>query len=127
MVKVEELKVHRDARGAVFEPLDAASIAPQRNVHVVISEPGAIRANHRHGRGTEVMTVYGPALVRYSENGKASDRALAKGEVVRFTFPPGVAHAVQNTGAEPNVLVCFNTEEHDAARPDVTPETLIAR
>jgi quercetin dioxygenase-like cupin family protein len=109
----------------VFEPLDAASIAAQKNVHVVVAEPGGIRANHAHRRGTEVMVVYGPALVRYSEAGETADRTLAAGEVLRFTFPPGVAHAVQNTGAAPNLLVCFNTEEHDPANSDVVREVLI--
>ena len=126
-VTIEALTVHRDARGAVFEPLDAQAIGSQRNVHVVITEPGGIRANHAHRRGTEVMVVYGPALVRYRAGEETSERAVEAGEVVRFTFPPGVAHAVQNSGSEPNILVCFNTEAHDPARPDVAPETLIAR
>lgn len=124
-VTIEAVTVHRDARGAIFEPLDAHAIAGQRNVHVVISEPGAVRANHYHRRGTEVMLVYGPALVRYKENGVVSDRRLGPAEALRFTFPPGVAHAVQNTGADANLLVCFNTEEHDPANADVVREILI--
>jgi dTDP-4-dehydrorhamnose 3,5-epimerase-like enzyme len=52
-VEIRPLKVHVDARGAVFEPLEPALLSGWRNVHTVISEPGAIRGNHRHLRGTE--------------------------------------------------------------------------
>ena len=31
----------RDARGFVFEPIGVESIAPQKNIHVVMTEPGA--------------------------------------------------------------------------------------
>jgi len=61
--------VHHDARGAVFEPLTAIALAAQRNVHVVLTEPGQVRGNHYHTRSTEVATLYGPALVRLKESG----------------------------------------------------------
>ena len=125
-VLVEELPVHGDSRGAVFEPLVADALCAQRNVHVVLSEPGAVRANHYHVRGTEVMTVCGRALVRYREAGEKRDVVVAEGQALRFTFPPGVSHAVQNIGDKPNVLIAFNTEEHDREVPDVVSDVLIA-
>jgi UDP-2-acetamido-2,6-beta-L-arabino-hexul-4-ose reductase len=125
-VLVEELPVHGDSRGAVFEPLVAEALRDQRNVHVVLSEPGAVRANHYHVRGTEVMTVCGRALVRYTEAGEQRDVVVAQGQALRFTFPPGVSHAVQNIGDTTNVLIAFNTEEHDREAPDVISDVLIA-
>ena len=124
-VQVVKLKVHADARGCVFEPLEPALLAGWRNVHAVVTEPGAVRGNHRHLRGTEVSTVVGPALVRYREQGQVHDIVVPEGEAWRFHFPPGVAHAFRNTGARPLVLVSFNTEEHDPARPDAERESLI--
>ncbi len=44
---------------------------------------------------------------------------MPAGEAWRFVFPPGVAHAFKNTGDRAFLLVSFNSEEHDPARPDI--------
>jgi len=125
-VKIVKLKVHADARGCVFEPLEPGLLAGWRNVHAVITEPGAVRGNHLHLRGTEVSTVVGPALVRYREGELTCDAAVPEGEAWRFHFPPGVPHAFRNTGTRPFLLVSFNTELHDPAVPDFERVELIA-
>jgi dTDP-4-dehydrorhamnose 3,5-epimerase-like enzyme len=125
-VSIRKLQVHTDARGTVFEPLESQGLAGWRNVHTVVSEPGAIRGNHRHIRGTEVTAVLGPALVRYRVGDSIEERQVPAGEAWRFEFPPGTAHAFKNTGAQSMVLVSFNTEQHDPARADAEREELIA-
>jgi hypothetical protein len=90
-VEIRKLKVHADARGAVFEPLEPSPLDGWRNVHTVISEPGAVRGNHRHVRGTEVTAVLGPALVRYRCGAQIEERHVPAGEAWRFVFPPGTA------------------------------------
>ena len=124
-VRIDLIATHCDARGMVFEPLAADEIDGFRNVHVVISEPGAIRGNHRHVRGTEVSTVVGPMLVRFREAGTIRDIDIPAGEVWRFRFPPGVAHAFRNTGSQPSILASFNTEEHDQAAPDAVRDVVM--
>ena len=124
-VTITKLKVHADTRGVVFEPLEPELLGGWRNVHAVITEPGAVRGNHCHLRGTEVSAVYGEALVRYREGDQTCDALVPAGEVWRFEFPPGVAHAFKNTGERPFVLVSFNTELHDPAAPDVERVELI--
>ena len=124
-VGVDEVAVHRDVRGVVFEPLGPEALRAQRNVHVVISEPGAIRGNHRHRTGVETVTVYGPALVRLRDAGAISEQVVAAGALVRFTIPSGVSHAFKNIGDGPNLLVCFNTAVHDPHEPDAEPDILI--
>ena len=109
-VQIRKLKVHADGRGAVFEPLEPALLAGWRNVHTVVSQPGAIR---------------GPALVRYRSGERVEELNVPAGEAWRFVFPPGTAHAFKNTGTQPSVSVSFNTEEHDPARPDAEREELI--
>ena len=123
---VEPVHYHADPRGLVLEPIGAGDIARQRNVHLVLSEPGAVRGNHYHERGTEVAVVLGPALVRMRESGVVRDVEIPEGRAYRFTFPPGVSHAFQATGESPMVLVAFNTEPHDPAAPDVVRDVLIA-
>lgn len=124
-VKIRKLKVHADERGAVFEPLEPALLTGWQNVHTVMTEPGGIRGNHRHLRGTEVTSVLGPALVRYRSGDEVEEMMVPPGEAWRFLFPPGTAHAFKNTGHKPLLLVSFNTELHDAAHPDAEREELI--
>jgi dTDP-4-dehydrorhamnose 3,5-epimerase-like enzyme len=124
-VKIDVIAAHTDPRGMVFEPLEADAIARHRNMHVVITAPGAIRGNHRHIRGTEVTTVVGPVWVRYRESQGLRDVHVPTGEVWRFSFPPGVAHAFKNSGSQPFILASFNTEEHRQDAPDVVRDVLI--
>ena len=63
-VRVEPVVLHQDSRGSVFEPLEPESLPSQRNIHVVVTEPGCVRGNHYHTRAREVITVQGAALVR---------------------------------------------------------------
>ncbi|HEU4642517.1 MAG TPA: cupin domain-containing protein [Gemmatimonadaceae bacterium] len=125
MAEVEPVTVHADARGIVLEPATPGMLPGQRNVHLVTSAPGAIRGNHYHERGTEVAVVVGPALVRLRESGVVRDVDVPAGAAWRFTIPPRVSHAFQNTGDRPMVLVAFNTVEHDPAAPDVFRDVLI--
>ncbi len=124
-VKIENLRVAQDARGYVFEPMGPDGMSQFRNVHVVYTVPGVVRGNHFHVRGTEVSSVAGPTLVRYRVDGALQDVRVPAGQVWRFTFPPGVAHAFRNEGTEPTMLAAFNTEAHDPERPDVVRELLL--
>lgn len=79
------LRQARDARGVVFEPLEAAELAAQRNVHVVLTEPGAIRGNHYHRLRREIATVIGPARVAWrcalpQQDAPPGDPGMAAGE-----------------------------------------------
>lgn len=123
--EAEPVAVHADARGIVLEPATPGMLPAQRNVHLVTTAPGAVRGNHYHARGTEVAVVVGPALVRLRENDVVHDVEVPAGAAWRFTIPPRVSHAFQNTGDRPMVLVAFNTVEHDPANPDVFRDVLI--
>jgi dTDP-4-dehydrorhamnose 3,5-epimerase-like enzyme len=122
---IEPIKVHSDERGFIFEPLKAQELSIQRNAHIVVNMPGAIRGNHYHLEGTEIISVTGPASVRIREKEVLRDVEVPKDEVYTFTFPPGVSHAFKNTGNQPNILVAFNTLEHDPENPDVVSDILM--
>jgi len=121
----ELIRNARDARGLVFEPIGGATIAAQRNVHVVLTEPGGIRGNHVHHHATEITVVLGPALVRLREDGQVREVNVPAGETWRFTLPPGVSHAFQNSGSQPLLLVAFSTSAFDPANPEVIRDVLI--
>lgn len=118
---VEQIRVFSDARGQVYEPLAGEILSGQRNAHVALTEPGCVRGNHHHQRGVETTVVAGPALVRCRENGALKDFEVPAGAVFRFVFPPGVTHAIKNTGARPSAIVSFSTVSHDPSNtiPDV--------
>lgn len=124
-VTVEPVRHPSDPRGYVVEPLRPDEFPAQRNAHLVWTAPGCVRGNHYHLRGTEIALVIGPALVRYRDGEAIVDRPVAAGEAVRFTFPPGLGHAMKATGEGPMLVVAFNTEVHDPARPDVVRDVLI--
>lgn len=125
MFKYDELQVISDNRGVVFEPMKKDDLALQENSHVVISEPGIIRGNHYHHTGKETIIVMGPALVRAREEGRVKDIDIPRGKAFRFFFPPGTSHAIQNLSDQPNILVAFNTIEHDPHNPDTVKDVLI--
>lgn len=124
-VAIDPLPLRADARGVVVEPVDPDRLPAQRNVHLVLTPPGKVRGNHYHVRGTEMVMVLGPALVRLREDGQVRDVPVPDGAAWRFTLPPGVSHAFQGTGEAMMILVGFNTEAHDRGAPDVVPDELI--
>jgi dTDP-4-dehydrorhamnose 3,5-epimerase-like enzyme len=124
-VKTEIVRRFSDNRGFVFEPLEENSIAQQKNVHVVVSRPGAVRGNHYHRIGTETLVVCGPALVRIRQGSEQQDFSIPADQTLRMVIPPGIAHAIQNTGDADNLLVAFNTNFHDPTNPDTVQAILI--
>jgi dTDP-4-dehydrorhamnose 3,5-epimerase-like enzyme len=124
-VKIERLRRAEDQRGYVYEPLDAIGLSVQRNVHVVLTQPGEIRGNHFHDTGTEVSAVSGPARVRIKQDAALSTHDIPEGETWRFTFPPRVTHAFQNTGVGPLIIVSFNTLPHDPNDPNTTRDVIL--
>lgn len=125
MVDVTRLDTYRDERGSAFEPLGPEELAQQRNVHVVTTLPGHIRGNHVHHINTEHLAVQGPALVRYRVDGVDHDVQVDDGQAVTFRFPPGVPHAILNTGSEPHVIAAFKDHPYDPDAPDTERVVLI--
>jgi UDP-2-acetamido-2,6-beta-L-arabino-hexul-4-ose reductase len=124
-VTIEKIDIKKDRRGCVFEPLTAGEIPDKRNVHVVITEPGYVRGNHFHQRGEEILAVRGPALIRLRDGNKKEDLVVPERGVTKISIPPGISHAIQNTGRQSNLLIAFNTLEHDPENPDVIEDILI--
>jgi UDP-2-acetamido-2,6-beta-L-arabino-hexul-4-ose reductase len=121
----EPVGILSDIRGLVFEPLPTNQFHIQKNAHVVVSYPGGVRGNHYHLKGEETIAVLGPALVRTREKDAVRDITIPENQAFRLTFPPGISHAIQALGQTPNILIAFNTVEHDPDHPDVVRDVLI--
>lgn len=126
-VTVEAVRVNRDPRGWVAEPVGESQLQGIRNVHVVWTLPGEVRGNHFHRETTEILMVVGPARVRWLEQGTSREEQVPQGAAWRFVFPPGVAHAIQNTGTEPGVMVALTDRPHDPAKPDTVGCVLLEK
>ncbi|MBW2411039.1 MAG: hypothetical protein JRF72_14660 [Deltaproteobacteria bacterium] len=124
-VTIDDLNLFVDERGIIFEPIIADCLPDQKNAHVVINEPGAVRANHYHLSGTETIVVMGPSLVRIEEDNRIRDIEVPSQKVYRFIIPAKTPHAVKNTGDKPSILIAFNTVAHDPDKPAVVPKVLI--
>ena len=122
---LQSMKIHRDARGTLFEPLTDAELLGQKNVHVALTQPNEVRGNHVHRTAIEITSVVGPCRVRLKEGGEIRDIEVAPGEILRLTIPPGVVHAFQNTGEATMVLVSFSTNLHDPAGADTQREHIL--
>ena len=122
---VQAVKTHRDVRGVLFEPLTDAELQAQKNVHVVLTQPGEIRGNHVHRTAVETTTVVGPGLIRLKERGTIRDIEVPAGEILRLIIPPGVVHAFRNTGDSAMVMVSFSTNLHDPAGADTQREQIL--
>jgi dTDP-4-dehydrorhamnose 3,5-epimerase-like enzyme len=125
MLRIEQVKTHRDLRGSVFEPLNDAELAGQKSVHVVLTRPNEVRGNHVHDAAVEISTVVGPCLVRLKGPGGTRDVEVPSGETWRFTIPPGVTHAFRNTGDSVMVLISFSTVLHDPGGSDTRRDQIL--
>jgi dTDP-4-dehydrorhamnose 3,5-epimerase-like enzyme len=119
-VTVEKIAVQSDSRGFVLEPLLGESLALQRNVHMAVTQPGAVRGNHYHRKGTEVLVLFGPCQGRLREKRAIKDIVVGEGEVSRFTIPAGVSHAFKKIGNQPAMLIAFNS----GAQKELEAETI---
>ena len=124
-VRIEVLVTFRDARGNLFEPLDDRGLSAQKNVHVVLTQPGKVRGNHSHQRSTETTTVVGLCLVRLKGPGGVRDVPVPADEVWRFTIPPGIAHAYRGAGNQRMTMVSFSTQLHEAGNSDTLREVIL--
>jgi len=109
-IRIEKIRMHRDARGKVFEPLTPAMLAGKKlkNVHVATMGPAVVRGNHRHLAATERVIFSGDIrMVAQDGAGRIEQHEFHDGECVRVTISPGVAHAFLNIGGRDTFIVCF--------------------
>ena len=124
-VTVEKLDVFVDERGTVFNPIEMSALSGLQNLHVVTSRPQAVRGNHYHPKGTEILILMGPALIRIRQRGGIRDIDIPERAVHRLTIPPGVSHAVKHTGSDEGILLSFNSVIYDPVHPDIVEDILM--
>ena len=97
-----------DARGWVFFPWEKLRPAiDPATIHIVQVRRGAVRGNHYHPRVSEFLcALEGEGLLKWRAEGSEAPSELelsARRECVRI--PPGVRHAVENTGEDDLIIL----------------------
>jgi UDP-2-acetamido-2,6-beta-L-arabino-hexul-4-ose reductase len=123
---IEDLKVHRDARGALYEALRFSSqaIAAGGQIYVYTVAPGARRGDHFHEHKCEWFTcVAGQVrLLMKTKDGVRVDETLGA-DLPRLVFAgPGTSHAVLNETEKEAVIVAYASKEFDPADSDTILE-----
>lgn len=121
-LRIDNLVVHRDARGTLFEALrfKSQNIPAGGQIYVYTVEPGARRGDHYHERKAEwFFCVAGTVrLLMTTKDGRVVNEVLDSEAPRLIHAAPGTAHAVVNEGSHLAVIVAYSSKEFDPADPD---------
>jgi len=118
---IEELSSYGDGRGPSYSVPDRALeyLGRVKNVHFAMSNPGAVRGNHRHLRRREALVAFpgSPwALVWDEGEGSAPlERSFDGSQAVLVLLETGAAHAIRNDGQQPLWIMVCSSEPYDPA------------
>ena len=123
---IEDLEVHRDARGILYEALRFSSQAiPQGGqIYVYTIAPGARRGDHFHQHKSEWFTCVSGQLrlLMKTKNGDRFDEQLDSDSPRLIFAGPGTSHAVVTETDKEAVIVAYASKEFDPADPDTIIE-----
>lgn len=126
-VMVIPLTKHEDLRGWVMEILRREHLEikkPFGQIYITTANPGYVKGNHYHTRKTEwffLLQGEGELLLEDPESREKKCLHLSQGIPQTIKVPPGVAHALHNTGTSPMLVVAYIDEPYDPEDPDTLP------
>ena len=124
---IEPLRMHSDARGALYEALRFTSqdIPRGGQIYIYTVVPSARRGDHFHGHKSEWFTcVAGRVrLLMKTKHGDRVDETLDADAPKMVFVGPGTSHAVVNEAQEIAVIMAYASKEFDPTDPDTTLES----
>lgn len=126
-VEVYRLDIKRDERGWLAEILRARGKTDGEEfaqLYVTVAYPGKTKGKHYHERKVEwFCVVAGEAMLFLKDTRTGKEESLPMGEknMVTVRIPPGIAHAITNTGNAPLYLVVVVSEPFNPQDPDTYP------
>lgn len=125
--QVDDLTVHTDARGMLYEAMRFASqdIPAGGQIYVYSVAPGARRGDHYHGKKSEwFFCVAGRVrLLMTTPDGTTVDEVLDGDAPQLVHAAPGTSHAVVNEEDAPAVIVAYASKEFDPDDPDTVSKS----
>ena len=126
-VKIYNQFIHEDYRGFLLRLVRKEHVGDRNfgDSYVISSIPGVVRGNHFHKRTTEWFCLI---------KGKGC-LGLKKGEQVDFIdlddknfklieIPPGIAHAIKNTGDDVMIFFAYADERFNPEDDDIHSEII---
>jgi len=126
-VKIHDQFIHKDHRGFLLRLVRKEHVGDRifGDSYILSSIPGVVRGNHFHKRTTEWFCLI---------KGKGC-LGLKKGEQVDFInlddknfklieIPPGISHAIKNTGDEIMIFFAYADERFNPDDDDIHSEII---
>ncbi len=126
------LELKGDHRGWLLKVLMRHHIEGPREfgeIYVTMAHPGQVRGNHYHNSATEwfcVVQGVGKLVTEDLATGVREEYILDAAAPHTVQVNPNVAHAIQNVGTEPMLLLAYADEPYDAAQPDEVRRIVVA-
>ncbi len=131
-VEVRPLPVHRDERGGLVKVLMRHHLPAHARefgeIYISWASPGAVKANHYHEETTEwffLLAGEADLVLVYPPTGERQTVHLESETPVVVTVPPGVAHALVNTGSSVAHLMAYADRPYDPDHPDTIPYPVV--
>ena len=130
-VKITDLNKKSDERGWLIEVLCGDALVPEKEfgqIFVSVAPPGKVRGNHYHHRKIEWFCVpsgTGLLLIKDLETGEEMEIVMGENAPKTVKIPPGMVHAIKNTGDKDMVLLVYVNEQFDSADPDTIYQKIL--
>jgi len=119
-------QVRCDERGRVVFPFESGlDLLPKNcdltSLHLVSTEAGAVRGNHRHPNTAEWLHVVDGALTLYwEEDGRVQSKQITGANDLVY-IPAGTPHAIKNTGKQSSLLMAVREKNPSGPHTETYP------
>jgi UDP-2-acetamido-2,6-beta-L-arabino-hexul-4-ose reductase len=123
-VEIKRLEVKKDERGWLVEILRSEALKRGDRFGqflITTAYPGYIKGNHYHTRKFEwycVIRGEGRLVLQDNTTGEKEDVFLTEEELSLVMIPPGITHAIENTGKNILSVLIYIDEPFNESDPD---------
>jgi len=123
-VEIKRLEVKKDERGWLVEILRSETLKRGDRFGqflITTAYPGYIKGNHYHARKYEwycVIRGEGRLFLQNNMTGEKEDVFLTGAEPSLVMIPPGITHAIENTGKDILSVLIYIDEPFNESDPD---------
>ncbi len=126
-VKIHDQFIHKDHRGFLLRLVRKEHVGdlPFGDSYVVSGIPGVVRGNHYHKRTTEWFCLLkGKGKLGLKKADETDYISLDAENPKLIEIPPGITHAIKNTGDDIMLFFAyaserFNPEDDDICREEI--------
>ena len=130
-IEITEIENYGDARGALYNISDSdlQFLDKIQNIHFGKIHPNAIRGNHYHRQGKEMLIIsYSDVwTLVWAKNDSAQIfiKEFTGAGAVMINIPEGVVHALKNTGDRNMELIALSNNKYTKENADTFSKILI--